>query len=411
MQRAVIFQKFLNEIHKRKHSLWNRISANGSESTRLVLDPYTGEMRQMIYFGSNDYLNLTNHPDVIRAGNEALIKYGAGAGSVPLLGGTLAIHRELEQKIARFKGCEDAIIYTSGFGSNAGTLLAMLNKKDVAVVDTLIHASLADGCMNTNIKPFIHSKMSSLENVLKKVRESYRTKLVVVDGVYSMDGDIAPLDEIIEIAHTYDAFVMVDDAHATGVIGENGRGTAEHFHIEGKVDIVAGTFSKAIGVIGGFIASNKELVNLLRYYSRSFVFSTALTPQAAGSIIESVNIIEREPQLRENLWNNIRYLRKNLIDMGYNIGNAQTAIFPIILGDDYKVREACRILHENDIFVNPVQFPAVSRKLSRIRISIMQSHTKEQLDILLNNLEYLSNRLGLIEKNRRSEKHENARSF
>jgi len=188
---------------------------------------------------------------------------------------------------------------------------------------------------------------------------------------------------------------MVDDAHATGVIGKKGRGTAEHFGIEGKVDIIAGTFSKAIGVVGGFIAAKKELISLLRHYSRSYIFSTALTPQATGSIIEAVNIIENEPELRLKLWENIDYLKKNLLDLGYDIGNAETAIFPIIIGDDFKVREAVRILHENSIYVNAVQYPAVSRKISRIRASIMSQHTREQFDKLLNLLEYIDKKIGI----------------
>lgn len=191
-----------------------------------------------------------------------------------------------------------------------------------------------------------------------------------------MDGDIAPLDQIVEIAHAYGAFVMVDEAHATGVIGKNGRGTPEHCNVEGKVDIVAGTLSKALGAVGGFIATNKELVNYLHFYSRAYMFSTAPTPQATASLIEALNVIEEEPELRQRLWDNIRYFRENLLKLGFNIGNQQTAIFPIIIGDDYKVKEMCRELHEAGIYVNPVFYPAVPRRLSRIRISLTAGHTK-----------------------------------
>lgn len=396
MERASIFNEFVEDVKKRRHYQYRRISSTGSSPVMKVRDHYTGEEREMIYMGSNDYLNLTRHPRVVEAGRKTLMKYGAGAGSVPLLGGTLDIHIELEKHMAKFKGCEDAIIYTSGFGSNAYSLLALLSKQDIAILDQYVHASIVDGCSNTNIRWFRHNRLDALEKYLSKFKDQYRTKLVVVDGVYSMDGDIAPLDEIVEMAHHYGAYVMVDEAHATGVIGENGRGTPEHFHIEGKVDIVAGTFSKAIGAVGGFIAAKKELVELLRFYSRGYMFSTAMTPQAAGSIIESLKVIEEEPQLREKLWSNINYFKKNLLDLGFNIGNSETAIFPIIIGDDHKVKEMCRRLDEMGIYVNPVFYPAVSRNLARIRISLTAGHTKEHLDYVLNALESLGKEYDII---------------
>ncbi|TYQ16807.1 UNVERIFIED_CONTAM: glycine C-acetyltransferase [Acetivibrio alkalicellulosi] len=398
MQRAGKYYEFLEDFRDKQHMQYKRIALEGSGPVRKVLDSYTGKVREMIYLASNDYLNLTRHPKVIEAGRVALEKYGAGAGSVPLLGGTLDIHIELEKKIAAFKGCESAIIYTSGFGSNAGALLSMLQEDDVAVLDMLVHASIIDGCKNTNVKYFKHNDMDSLESTLKKVKDKYRTKLVAVDGVYSMDGDIAPLDKIVEIAKAYGAYVMIDEAHATGVIGKNGRGTPEHFNLEGKVDIVAGTFSKAVGGVGGFIASNKELVDLLNFYSRTYMFSTAMTPQATASIIQALNVIETEPVHKEKLWDNIMYFRNNLVDLGFCLGNSETAIFPIIIGDDMKVREMCRCLHEADIYVNPVLYPAVPRRFSRVRMSIMSCHTKEHLDKALNVLEYVGKKYDVIRK-------------
>lgn len=396
MARANQFYDFIEDIKERHHFQYKRVALDGSQPLRRVIDPYTGEVREMIYLASNDYLNLTRHPKVIAAGQEALLKYGAGAGSVPLLGGTIDLHIELEKKVAKFKGCEAAIIYTSGFGSNAGTLLSLLQSEDVAVLDMLAHASIVDGCKNTNIKPFKHNDLHSLETVLKRVKDKYRTKLIVVDGVYSMDGDIAPLDKIVEIARTYGAYVMVDEAHATGVIGENGKGTPEHCNVEGKVDIVAGTFSKGFGGVGGFIASNKELIQLLDFYSRTYMFSTSMTPQVAASLIAAMDVIENEPELRVRLWENINYFRKNLLELGFNLGNSETAIFPIIIGDDYIVKEVCRRLHEMNIYVNPVLYPAVPKRLARIRMSLMTNHTKEQLDTVLNAMEYLGKEFGII---------------
>jgi glycine C-acetyltransferase len=398
MGRAKAFGEYKKDVEDRRHLQYRRVSTDGSGPVMKVRDHYTGKIREMVYLASNDYLNLTKHPKTIAAGREALEKYGSGAGSVPLLGGTLDIHIELEKKIARFKGCEDAIIYTSGFGSNCGTLLSLLQEEDIAILDMLVHASIIDGCKSTNIKFFRHNDMSSLEKALERVKDKYRTKLIVVDGVYSMDGDIAPLDRIVELARAYGAYVMVDEAHATGVIGETGRGTPQHHNIEGKVDIVAGTLSKALGGVGGFIAANKELVDLLRFYSRPYIFSTAMAPQVAGSLLAALDIIEEEPEHRKKLWDNIRYFKARLTEMGFDLGNSETAIFPIIVGDDLKVREMCRRLHEMDIYVNPVMYPAVPKRLSRIRMSLMSAHTKEQLDKALDALELVGREFDVIKQ-------------
>ncbi len=398
MERAKFFNEYMEDVFKKHHTQYRRVSLNGSSPIMKVFDPYTNEEKEMIYMASNDYLNLTHHPRTIEAGKKALDKYGTGAGSVPLLGGTFDIHIELEKKIAAFKGCESAIVYSNGFGSNSGSIHALLRDTDVAILDMLVHASIIDGCKNTNVEFFRHNNMKSLEKTLQKCQNKYRTKLVIVDGVYSMDGDISKLDEIVEIAHQYGAYVMVDEAHATGVIGEDGKGTPAYYGIEGKVDIVAGTFSKALGVVGGFVAANHEIVEYLHYYSRSYMFSTASTPQAVASLIEAIDVIETEPILREQLWNNIRYFKKNLLDVGLNIGNSETAIFPIIIGNDIKVREMCREMHEAGIYVNPVQYPAVSKRLSRIRMSIMCNHTRQHLDRVLNVLEHLSKKYELIKE-------------
>lgn len=396
MKRARVFSEFAIHTKNKKHNYYRRVSTTGSAPVMNIFDSYTNQEKEMVYLASNDYLNLTKHPRTIAAGVKAVQKYGSGAGSVPLLGGTFDIHVELERKIAKFKGCKNAILYTSGYCANCGSLLALLQEKDIAILDRLVHASIIDGCKNTNMKFFKHNNLKSLEQVLEKSQKEYRTKLVVVDGVYSMDGDIAPLDKIVELAKIYGAYVMVDEAHATGVIGEHGRGTPEYFGLEGKVDIVAGTFSKALGCVGGFVAADEELVELLHYYSRAYMFSTAPSPQIVSSLLEAIDVIESEPELRMRLWQNINYFKKNLLQMGFDIGNSQTAIFPIIIGDDYKVKEACRMLHERGIYANLVLYPAVQRKLSRLRISLMSNHTKEHLDRALDALEYVGKKLDII---------------
>ena len=396
MGRAKAFGEYRKDIEDKRHLQYRRVSTDGSSPVMKVRDHYTGKIKEMVYLASNDYLNLTKHPRTIAAGRAALEKYGSGAGSVPLLGGTLDIHIELEKKIAKFKGCEDSIIYTSGFGSNCGTLLSIMQEEDIAILDMLVHASIIDGCKNTNTKFFRHSDMDSLEKVLIRVKDKYKTKLIVVDGVYSMDGDIAPLDKIVELAKAHGAYVMVDEAHATGVIGETGRGTPQHHNIEGKVDIVAGTLSKALGGVGGFIAASGELVELLRYYSRPYIFSTAMTPQVTGSLLAALDVIEDEPEHRERLWDNINYFKSNLTEMGFDLGNSETAIFPIIIGNDLKIREMCRRLHELDIYVNPVMYPAVPKRMARIRMSLMSTHTREHLDKALEALEIVGREYNVI---------------
>lgn len=388
--RANIAYEYLKHEYQNHNLFTRRVSLTGSAPEVEIYDVYTKEFRKMIYFASNDYLNLTKHPKTIEAGIEAIKKYGSGAGSVPILGGTTDLHIKLEEKVAKFKGCEASIAYSSGFGSNCGTLLALLKKSDLAILDMYVHASIVDGCKNTNIEYFLHNDMKHLEKILKRSYGKYNTVLVIVDGVYSMDGDIAPLDQIVEITKRYNGFVMVDEAHATGVIGKNGKGTPEYFNLEGKIDIVAGTFSKGIGAVGGFIASSKELIEMIRYYSRPYMFSTAITPQASASIIAALEIIENDNELRNSLWTNIMYLREKLVELGFNLGNSETAIFPIIIGDDEKTKAVCRYLHQNGVYANLVLFPAVPKELSRIRISVMANHTKEHLDRLI----YLMKQIG-----------------
>ncbi|MGF1758700.1 aminotransferase class I/II-fold pyridoxal phosphate-dependent enzyme [Photobacterium sagamiensis] len=380
-QRADLFNlEWIKDLRDHGHYHYRRESTSGSGPLIQIRKDGDIHPTEMINLASNDYLNLTKHPKVISAGIDAIQKYGAGAGSVPLLGGTLDIHLELEKKIAKFKGCEDAIIYTSGFGSNCSTLLSMLGEGDIAILDSLVHASIMDGCTKTTTKSFLHNNCDSLETILKRYSSKYRTKLVVVDGVYSMDGDIAKLDQIVSIAKKYNAYVMVDEAHATGVIGQTGKGTPEYFSLEGKVDIVAGTFSKGLGVVGGFVAGKKELIELLRFYSRAYMFSTAMTPQATASTIAAINVVQNEPELINKLWRNISYFREKLLSHGFNIGLSETAIFPIIIGDQRKVKEAVRLLEEQNIYANSVLYPAVRIKESRIRMTVTAQQSLEQLD-------------------------------
>ncbi len=395
MERSEIFQKYLEFLRKKNQLNYRIRSTHGSEPVAKIIDPVSGKEKEVISFISNDYLNLTKNPEVIEAGKQALLKYGSGAGASQLIGGNLDIHVELEQRIAQFNHMEDSIIYTSGFGANSGSLLAMMQEKDVVIMDIYVHASVIDGTFNTNVKWFLHNDMESLEKALKDVQHKYRTKMIIVDGVYSQEADLAPLDKIVELARQYDAYVMVDDAHAQGVFGKNGKGTPEHFDLLGKIDVLTGTFSKSFAGVGGFLCAKKELTDLLKYYARMNIFSAAPTPQVTGSLLKSIDIVENQPEIREKLWWNINYLKKNLLHLGFNIGNTQSAIFPIIIGDDVKVREAARILLSRGIYVNPILYPAVPRRATRLRISLIATHEKEHLDALLNNLEDVSKELDI----------------
>jgi 8-amino-7-oxononanoate synthase len=394
--RLDMVDSFLEDVFRKRYLQYRRVSLTGSGPVMEISDLYTGRKKTMINLASNDYLNLTKHPRVIKAGIEALQNYGAGAGSVPLLGGTLDLHVKLEQKIAQFKSCEAAIVFTSGFGSNVAALSTILRKNDAAIMDAYVHASLIDGCKETNKLFFAHNDLGSLEKVLESSWSKYANRLVVVDGVYSMDGDIAPLNEIVELAHAYDALVMVDEAHASGVIGKQGKGTPEHCGVEGEVDFVAGTLSKALGATGGFIAASKKAVRYLQFMARPYVFSTAPVPAVAGALIEAIDVIVEEPGLRDKLWWNIRYFKEQLLNLGFNLGNAETAIFPLIIGDTYQVYEMCKMMHEAGIYANPVVYPAVPMGLSRIRMSLTSGLEKEQLDKTLEVLESTGKKLGVI---------------
>ncbi|KAB2833018.1 MAG: aminotransferase class I/II-fold pyridoxal phosphate-dependent enzyme, partial [Candidatus Dadabacteria bacterium] len=330
---------------------------------------------------------------------EKIDKYGAGAGSVPLLAGTYDIHRELEMKLAELKGAEDAIILPSGYVTNLGTIQALVKNEDLAVIDRLAHASIIDGCMLSSgtFRTFKHSDVRSLEAVLKRNIDNFKGKLVIVDGVYSMDGDIAPLRQFTETAHRYGAKVMVDEAHATGVIGDRGRGTPSHFKMKpGEVDIVMGTLSKSLGGIGGFIASTKEVVNYLRYYTRSFFFSSNFPPSVAASVLAAIEVMQSDKSLHENLWRNIKYMNENLRSMGFQTGPTESAIIPVLTGDELTQKKMSRRFHEEGIYVNAIPHPAVPKGQERFRFSLMATHTREDIDRTLEVVEKLGREFGII---------------
>lgn len=352
--------------------------------------------RKMIMVGSNNYLGLTNHPKVKEAAIEAIKKYGTGCAGSRFLNGTLDIHVNLEEKLARFMGKEAALIFSTGFQVNLGVISALVGKDDVVIIDKMDHASIIDGCRLSfgEIKKFRHNDMTDLERILNEYEE--RDKLIVVDGIFSMEGDIANLPEIVSLAKKYGARTMVDDAHSIGVLGKNGRGTAEHFGLENEVDLIMGTYSKSLASIGGFISGSADIIHYIKHIARSFIFSASPTPASVASVSAALDIIENEPERREKLWKNTRKMLNGFKELGFEVGPSQTPIIPIVVGEDQNAFTMAMMIQEEGVFANVAVTPAVPAGRALIRTSYMATHTDEQLDRVLKAFEKVGKALGLI---------------
>ncbi len=352
--------------------------------------------RKMIMIGSNNYLGLTNHPKVKQAAIEALKKYGTGCAGSRFLNGTLDIHVQLEEKLARFMRKEAALVFSTGFQTNLGAISAIAGKNDVLIIDKINHASIIDGCRLSfsEVKKYRHNDMEDLERILKQCEG--KGKLIIVDGVFSMEGDIADLPNIVRLAKKYGARVMVDDAHGIGVLGKTGRGTAEHFGLEDEVDIIMGTYSKSLASIGGFIAASEEVIHYIKHFARALIFSASPPPASVASVSAAIDIIDEEPERRERLWRNTRKMLSGFKQLGFNTGNSQTPIIPIIVGDDRKAFMMVRMLHDLGIFANVAVSPAVPNGMALIRTSYMATHTDEHLDRVLDAFEKVGKKMGLI---------------
>ena len=354
------------------------------------------EGRKMIMLGSNNYLGLTSHPEVKEAAVEAVRKYGSGCAGSRFLNGTLDIHVKLEEQLAAFFRKEAALMLSTGYQTNLGIISSLAGKDDVVVIDKLDHASIIDACRLSyaDVKKFKHNDMNSLEFVLKECGD--RGKLVVVDGVYSMEGDIAPLPEIVPLCRKYGARLMVDDAHGVGVIGKTGRGTAEHFGMEKDVDIIMGTYSKSLASIGGFVVANEDVIHFMKHNSRQLIFSASPPPASVASVIAALGIIDREPERRERLWHNTKKMMKAFKRMGFDTGASETPIIPLVMGEMEQAFMMWKTLYDQGVFVNPVVPPAVPQGRCMIRTSYMATHTDEMLDRVLNILEKAGKELGVI---------------
>lgn len=357
----------------------------------------TFDGRSVVNLSSNNYLGLANDPRLNEASLDAIRKYGAGSASVRTIAGTMELHLELERRLAIFKKVEDVVVFQSGFTANAGTVAAILGKEDVIVSDRLNHASIIDGARlsRAEIKVYEHADINSLREKLAEIEPGRRT-LVITDGVFSMDGDIAPLPDVVAAAEEHGAIIMVDDAHASGVLGKNGRGTVDHFNLHGRVHIQVGTLSKAIGVLGGYVAGSKDLIDWLHARGRPFLFSTSHPPAVTAACIAALDILENEPERIERLWDNARFLKEGLAALGFNTGHSETPITPVIIGETEDAVTFSDRLFEEGVFAQSLGFPTVPKGTARVRTIVNATHTREELQYALDAFAKVGREKGLI---------------
>src|SRR6185437_9656908 len=387
----------MNEL-KQKGTHFNLRVLQDAQAPECTVDG-----KHVINLASNNYLGLTTHPKLREAAMAATKKYGVGSGAVRTVAGTMKIHMDLEKKIAQFKNVEACVVFQSGFTANAGTVSAILGKEDFIISDELNHASIIDGARlsRAKIKVFRHKDTAHAEELLKEVAGEPGHKLIITDGVFSMDGDIGPLPALCDLAEKYGAVMMIDDAHSSGVLGRNGRGTADHFKVHGRVDVQVGTLSKAIGALGGYVCGSRDLIDFLYHRARPFLFSTSHPPSVAATCIAAFEVLEEEPQLMEKLWENTRYFKKELGNLGFNIGGkntpaSETPITPIIVGEGKLAMQFSRELFNEGVMATGIAFPTVPEGKARIRTIMTATHTQDELGQALEVLNRVGKRMGIL---------------
>jgi glycine C-acetyltransferase len=366
------------------------------ETEQLPVCNFDGQ--EVINLSSNNYLGLTTHPKLKERAVRAVEEFGVGSGAVRTIAGTMALHLELEEKIAQFKHVEASVVFQSGFTANAGTVQAILGRDDVIVSDELNHASIIDGCRlsRAEIKVFPHKDVEACEKVLQDIQDRKCRKLLITDGVFSMDGDITPLPQLVELAEKYGCIMMIDDAHASGVLGRNGRGTVDHFNLHGRVDIQVGTLSKAIGALGGYVCSSRDTIDYLYHRARPFLFSTSHPPSVAATCIAAFEVLEEEPQLIEQLWSNTTFFKEGLKKLGFNTGMSETPITPVIVGDAVLAHQFSRELFQAGVFAQGIGYPTVPQGKARIRTIVTATHTQEELSQALEVMENVAKKLKVL---------------
>jgi len=391
-----VFQKctdYTRAQSLRDEGVYHYFRRIGSQQDPVV----TIDGKELIMLGSNNYLGLASHPEVKAAAVAAIEQFGTGCAGSPLLNGSLTIHGELEERLATFMRCEAALIFTTGFQVNLGVLSCLLGRHDTVFLDNLDHACIIDGArlgLAKQVK-FRHNDAADLEEKLR-LSPADRGRLIVIDGVYSMEGDLAPMPEIIEVKNRYNARLMVDDAHGIGVLGEHGRGTSEHFGVEHEVDLVMGTFSKSLACVGGFVAGDRYIIDFIRHNARSQIFAASMPPASVAAVIKALEIVVREPERRQRLWENTHYMKAALDDLGFDTGEAASPVIPIMVGDDFTAYRMVADLHDEGVFANPVVSPAVADGHAMIRTSYMATHTRQHLDRALTILEKVGRRHGVL---------------
>ncbi|HZD12132.1 MAG TPA: glycine C-acetyltransferase [Candidatus Binatus sp.] len=391
-------QQFLDSLRDELHGLdeqdllWRVRTLQSPSAPRARVDG-----KNVIVLCSNNYLGLANHPKLKQAAISATRKYGAGSGSVRVIAGTLELHVKLEKQLAEYRGTESSITFQSGYATNLGAIMSLADERDLIISDELNHGSIIDGCRLTKAerRVYKHKDMGDLEKQLEGT-DRFRRVLVITDGVFSMDGDIAPLKDIVRLAQEKNAITYVDDAHGDGVLGENGRGITNHFHLEGKVDVDMGTFSKAFGCVGAYVVGSKDLCMYLQNKVRSYLLSGSHPPAVAGACIAALQLVQKQPSLVKKLWDNTRVFKKGLQEMGFDTGNSETPITPVIVGEAAKARQLADNLFKLGIFVLPIVFPMVARDKARVRTIVTSAHTRKDLDNALSAFERVGKQLQLI---------------
>jgi len=369
-----------DELIKIKESgLYRNLTAvENAQDTHIVIEGKT-----YLSFCSNNYLGLANHPSVVAAVKDAVELYGWGAGASRLVSGNMTLHKTLENEISKFKKKDAAIVFPTGYMANLGVITSLVSNGDLVICDKLNHASIIDGCRlsGADFRIYAHCNMEKLENILRKSTK-YKCKLIITDSVFSMDGDLAPLPDLVKIAAKYNAMLMVDEAHGTGVFGGNGRGVVEHYNLSNEVYVVMGTLSKAIGSLGGYVSGDSDLISYLRNKARTFMYTTALPPAVCAASIAGIKLIQEDPSMRVSLWNNVRFIKDKLNSLNINTISSESQIIPILIGDAKKAVKVSKLLYENGILIPAIRPPTVPANSSRLRMTVMSSHTKQDLERL-----------------------------
>ncbi len=384
-QRTQFFSQWVRKLAENGEALYRREIISAADREVETVDPFTGQMHRMLMFGSNNYLGLTSHPYVRERIKQAVDAYGAGVGGPPLLNGYTRLHKEVEERLSAMKQKEDTVLFQSGYGANVGILTSLTGRHDTVIYDAYSHASFYDGLKmgDAPAVKFAHNDTCELERLLEEtLSDKTGDTFVGLEGVYSMDGDLAPLDQIAPLCKQYGATLIIDDAHGTGVVGPNGGGSAEHFGVRDQVDIIMGTFSKAFGVVGGFASTTQAVADYLRFFARSYMFSSSLPPAVLASVLASLDLLEHEPEIHQRLRDNIAYTANGLRQIGFSV-DATSGIIPLRVPETMNLRKASHHFHKAGIFINSIEYPAVPVSQQRFRISLMATHTKADIDRLL----------------------------